>query len=194
MASRRIKKKQGKLQLQKIALQKLQILQAELEAEEAGLSAEIKRLKKQIEASRTTLAQLQAINLDLSQKIQEVKESNFKLATIQLAAAQQSGVAEAEKQMTQNWKSTQVKVAEAIGAMKALYEAFDSPYYTSGELIDFYDQIYVKGKIPDLTLEEEERVVEGLQNMGFDVELNEPDPINDREEFIQRALGAIFGS
>lgn len=188
MASRRQIKKQNKNLLKRLALQKVQLLD-----EENLLQEEIKEIKKKIQAARTTLQQLKEINDNLNKQIQKVQGLNSIQISNQLMNAQRAGITEAEKSMTSNWKSSQVKVAEAIGAMKALYEAFDTPYYTSGELIDLYDQIYVKGEIPELTYQEETQVVKGLQDMGFKVDFNEPDPINNREEFIQKALSAIFG-
>lgn len=173
MANRRIEKKQAKAAEKNLALKQLQTLQS-LRTEEAKLDIEIKKIRKEISKSKATLLKLREINRNLEseiarlQKIQGLKTQS--VDTERLNMARQAGISEAEKIMTENWKINQVKVAEAIGALKALYEGTDTSNFSSDELIYYYDAVYIRGEIPELNKAEREEVIEGLKKMGYNVE------------------------
>lgn len=88
--------------------------------------------------------------------------------------ARYSGKIEAKKIATKNWIVSQKRVAAAIAAMKEYYgdENFHVSNFTSEELLDLYDKIYVeRGDFPELNQEEIDEVNRKLEEEGVNMKL-----------------------
>ena len=84
------------------------------------------------------------------------------------------GKQKSKKYATKNWVESQKKVAAAIVAMKEYYgdKKFHVSNFTSEELLDLYDKIYVqKEDFPDLSPREVEEVNRQLEEEGVHMKL-----------------------
>ena len=74
----------------------------------------------------------------------------------------------AKESYFKNWNINQKKVAQAIAALEEYYgEEFHQSAYSSDELIDLYDKIYVENNgFPDLNPAEVEEVNRRIESTG----------------------------
>ncbi len=81
----------------------------------------------------------------------------------------------AREHFTENYKVDQKKVDEAIGALEQYYgDEFKRSAYTSEELLDIYEKIFVNNeKFPDLNESERNEVNRRLNQRGIPVQIKE---------------------
>ncbi len=89
--------------------------------------------------------------------------------------AKYEGREKAREHFTENYKVDQKKVGEAIGALEQYYgDEFKRSAYTSEELLDIYEKIFVNNeKFPDLNESERNEVNRRLNQRGIPVQIKE---------------------
>ena len=89
--------------------------------------------------------------------------------------AKYEGREKAKKHFTENYTVDQKKVGEAIGALSQYYgDEFRRSAYTSEELLDIYEKIFVSNeKFPDLNESERNEVNRRLNQSGIPIQIKE---------------------
>lgn len=89
--------------------------------------------------------------------------------------AKYEGRKKAKKHFTKNYKVDQKKVGEAIAALAEYYgKDFKRSAYTSEELLDIYEKIFVSNeKFPDLNESERDEVNRKLNQSGIPIQIKE---------------------
>ena len=89
--------------------------------------------------------------------------------------AKYEGRKKAKENFTKNYKIDQKKVGEAIGALSQYYgDEFRKSAYTSEELLDIYEKIFVNNeKFPDLNESERNEVNRRLNQSGIPIQIKE---------------------
>lgn len=130
MASRRIKKKTEKATLRRIALKRLQEIQM-LEIEDAEIDREIKKLKKQIQSKKATLAELRT----KLEELNRLGETNL-LNTFNKSLSLNDIVAAAKRARDSGGNYNN---AEHWAAIKRYNELVDLGIIPKGSIMDKYD-------------------------------------------------------
>ena len=90
--------------------------------------------------------------------------------------AKYEGRKKARDYFTENYKVDQKKVSEAIAALTEYYgeDSFKRSAYTSEELLDIYEKIFVNNeKFPDLNESERDEVNRKLNQSGIPIQIKE---------------------
>lgn len=91
--------------------------------------------------------------------------------------AKYRGREEAKKTFTKNYTVDQKKVGKVIGVLEAYYgnEDFRKSNYTSGELLDMYEKIFINNEeIPKLNEQEIEEVNKEAKRRSLPIQVQEP--------------------
>lgn len=89
--------------------------------------------------------------------------------------AKYEGRKKAREHFTKNYRVDQKKVGEAIAALSEYYgEKFKRSAYTSEELLDIYEKIFVNNeKFPDLNESERDEINRRLNQSGIPIQIKE---------------------
>lgn len=131
-------------------------------------------------------------------KQREKRRENYNIFIVKRAeddGKRRAAKEKAAEQFTDNWKDSQRKIAEVIALLEECGETFRVETYSSDELIDKWDEYYVKGKMPEnLSDDEIEKVNRMLAKKGANMRLERAEPVKDTGALrLAQALDEFFG-